>query len=297
NEPTFRPCFCSGFSTYEAYWPNIVGCFLMGIVTHHKKFLIERHGLANFHLGLGTALCGCLTTFSSWNEEAALVLVSFDSNPKYSTDNASQVFTWMNIIITGYTTSFMSLLAGFHLASLSPWGNAPSGRIANSVGKRYGCLSSCGKCFKNNELVIAAVCCILATGLVVGLPVGFGLYQLTFEAVLGFFGAVLRYILGKGLNKPQFPFGTYAANILAVLVLCGFYIWQVEENNFPGKPVLNDIITGVTSGFCGSLSTVSTFMNENYGLKRSHAWRYSCASIITAQILAGLILGGYKWAQ
>eukprot|EP01134_Creolimax_fragrantissima_P000962 CFRG0962T1 len=283
----------SGFSSYEALWPNIVGCFFMGIVTHHKHFLVESHGLDNLHMGLGTAFCGSLTTFSSWNEEASLVLVDFNHSPQFTSNVTTQIFTWLNILLSGFCTSYCSLLAGFHFASLSPWGNEPSSRV--NLNKEYRLLKRIGLFHKQNELLIASITVVVVTAVVIAVPLTTGSRSLTFEALLGFPGALLRYVLGRELNKPTYPWGTFTANMVAVTTLCGFHVWQVSQNNFPDSQLLNDFFIGITDGFCGSLSTVSTFMNETFGLKRSMAWRYVFASLACGQAISLVILGTYTW--
>lgn len=48
----------------------------------------------------------------------------------------------------------------------------------------------------------------------------------------------------------------------------------------------------IETGFCGSLSTVSTFMTETHQFKeRRYAYRYVVVSFVVAQALALLIMG------
>ncbi|CAF0976484.1 unnamed protein product [Rotaria sordida] len=45
-----------------AFWPNFVGCFIMGFVVE-QKIHIHQH-FAQLYIGLTTGLCGSITTFS-----------------------------------------------------------------------------------------------------------------------------------------------------------------------------------------------------------------------------------------
>ena len=50
--------------------PNILGCFMMGFAKRSAEFHWGRHGLA--YTGFTTGLCGCLTTFATWNQVASM---------------------------------------------------------------------------------------------------------------------------------------------------------------------------------------------------------------------------------
>lgn len=56
------------------------------------------------------------------------------------------------------------------------------------------------------------------------------------------------------------------------------------------------MLQGFEDGFCGSLSTVSTFVVELRGLKRGDSWKYFWCSVIGAQLLLTVILGGWIWS-
>lgn len=73
-------------------WPaNLFGSFLMGLVTshqhtspfpwYHKDHPMQKNTF--LHVGFGVGLCGCLTTFSSWNTQMVVMMVSglFDLVP------------------------------------------------------------------------------------------------------------------------------------------------------------------------------------------------------------------------
>ncbi|CAD8210582.1 unnamed protein product [Paramecium pentaurelia] len=75
-------------------------------------------------------------------------------------------------------------------------------------------------------------------------------------ALLSPFGAILRYYISK-LNHKDFPFGTLICNLIAVWIAEVLLMSKInfDDNN-------NTIINTVLKGFCGSLSTVSTWIKE-----------------------------------
>jgi CrcB protein len=77
------------------------------------------------------------------------------------------------------------------------------------------------------------------------------------------FGAWLRWWLGLRLNPlfPTLPLGTLAANLIAAYVV-GVALGAITGNlAFPPRARLF-----VVTGFCGGLSTFSTFSAETYTL-------------------------------
>jgi len=99
----------------------------------------------------------------------------------------------------------------------------------------------------------------------------------------GFLGAVLRWAidgwLGSGL-----PFGTLGANVLAALLL-GALLSAAHLPRWPGP----DARLLVGTGFCGSLSTYSTFALETATLPPAIAGGYVAATYALgfAAVVAG----------
>lgn len=75
-------------------------------------------------------------------------------------------------------------------------------------------------------------------------------------ALLSPFGAILRFYISK-LNHKDFPFGTLICNLFAVWIAEVILTFKIK---FDDKD--NKIINCVLKGFCGSLSTVSTWIKE-----------------------------------
>ncbi|GGZ77066.1 fluoride efflux transporter CrcB [Algibacter mikhailovii] len=117
--------------------------------------------------------------------------------------------------------------------------------------------------------------------------------QLILVFVGGGFGSVLRFIIGKYLNNAEtgIPYGTFAANILGSLLI-GFIL---------GFAAKNEVLTQnhtllLATGFCGGLTTFSTFAYENHVFLRSGDFLsfavYTFASFILgfSAVFAGIYL-------
>ena len=119
-------------------------------------------------------------------------------------------------------------------------------------------------------------------------------------AVLGpmafsIFGAWTRHLLGVLLNLrfAQFPLGTFISNMLATAIIGGMYAVRCAH---PGLDYTRmAVVQGIVDGFCGCLSTVSTYAAEVRVIKGWHVWVYVLASWIGAQTLLVCILGSVSW--
>ena len=56
------------------------------------------------------------------------------------------------------------------------------------------------------------------------------------------------------------------------------------------------VIYGVVNGFCGCLSTISTFAVELDTLTRKHAYVYATVSIVLGVVILILVVGIEAWA-
>jgi fluoride ion exporter CrcB/FEX len=126
--------------------------------------------------------------------------------------------------------------------------------------------------------------------------------QLLFSLVFAPAGCLVRFYLSLKLNAvaPAFPLGTFAANILGTAVLGMAYDLQrlpltKAENKIGGGRIGCLVLQGVMDGFCGCLTTVSTWIAELNGLRRSHAYTYGASSVVSSLALLIVIMGTVKW--
>ena len=90
------------------------------------------------------------------------------------------------------------------------------------------------------------------------------------QLFLAQFGAVARWLLCKLNSKSKLPIGTLLCNTLGVLILS-------LVDTFAGKTVWID---GLKTGFCSSLTTVSSFMNDILKLQVGRKQSKSCFWLI-----------------
>ena len=92
-------------------------------------------------------------------------------------------------------------------------------------------------------------------------------------------GAPLRWLIDNQVQSrwsPVLPLGTLIANVLGSLIL-GFLAYQLE----PGSPAL--LLLGV--GFCGALTTFSSFAWETLQLAEQGGGRYALLNILGSLVL------------
>lgn len=116
-----------------------------------------------------------------------------------------------------------------------------------------------------------------------------------FALVLSPVGVWLRFELSQlNIKHPSFPLGTFLANQIGTAVLALLVALQFT----PDKTLLQcQIMQGLLDGFCGTLTTVSTFIVELKKLERRSAYVYALASWMVGQILMLVILGSVDFAR
>ncbi|PWA03414.1 hypothetical protein BB558_000419, partial [Smittium angustum] len=97
-------------------------------------------------------------------------------------------------------------------------------------------------------------------------------------------GAVLRWKLSSLNGKyKSVPAGTLTANLLAVLILS---VATGIRMTFPIKKSVCLLLNfGIGTGFCGCLSTISTFINELSSFPKAKSYKYFFISVIPSQIM------------
>ncbi|KAI9671393.1 MAG: hypothetical protein M1831_004302 [Alyxoria varia] len=123
-----------------------------------------------------------------------------------------------------------------------------------------------------------------------------------FSIVFAPLGCLMRYFLSLQLNAliPWFPLGTFAANIFgtAVLSMC-FDLQHLRigaSPHFGGNLTGCQLLQGVQDGFCGALTTISTWIVELNALRRRHAYLYGAVSVLVGLALMVVIMGSVQWS-
>lgn len=106
-------------------------------------------------------------------------------------------------------------------------------------------------------------------------------------------GATARWLLSR-LNghRPGFPVGTFIANISAILLDLSISAAMLHNTTSSDASLILDALF---TGFAGSLSTVSTWINESLCLERPQRYMYVFTTIITAVLIGLAVYGSAHW--
>jgi fluoride exporter len=121
-------------------------------------------------------------------------------------------------------------------------------------------------------------------------------HQATAALLFAFPGTLTRYLLSLRLNTlvKAIPLGTLAANLIGTTLLGALHVIQ-NLSNGPVPPDTCAILQGLSDGYCGCLTTVSTFAVEVRGLRLWKGTRYAFISWAAGQLLLLVILGPSFW--
>ncbi|PBP27920.1 CrcB-like protein [Diplocarpon rosae] len=258
------------------------------------------------YIGLATGFCGCFTSFSSFIRDVFLALandlptplnhptdyqpISAMTESTISRNGGYSVMALLAVTIITVALCISGLHVGAHLAIASE-------RFTPSLPYRF-CRN-----FLDPLAVFLAWGCWLGAILLAIFPPdrhsgspeiwrGRAVFAMVFAPLgcLGRFYASL-YLNGK---MASFPWGTFFVNILgtAILGIC-YDLQHVPLGGVVGCQVLE----GIEDGFCGCVTTVSTWVSELSSLRRNHAYRYGAASVVVALCCLIVIIGSMKWTR
>lgn len=87
----------------------------------------------------------------------------------------------------------------------------------------------------------------------------------------GFLGTCLRYLVGRYVHyiapAATFPWGTFAVNVMGSLLIGVLY--GLAERHQLLSPAASALLI---TGFCGGLTTFSSFADDLYRLLSDHHW-------------------------
>lgn len=260
--------------------------------------------------GLATGFCGSFTSFSSFQRDVLLALsnnlptpVNHPSASSTQVTNSTTVsrnggYSFMaliGIVIATIALSLGGMIIGAHFAlfleRFTPRLSAPLGsRILDPLMLILGWGSWLGAVF-----------------LAIWPPDRFGGNEqwrgtVLFALVFAPLGCLLRFYASLKLNPlvPSFPLGTFAVNMFGTAIegMC-YDIQHVGVGVMGmvgGGRVGCQVLQGVQDGFCGCLTTVSTWVAEINGLKRRHGYIYAFVSVVGGLCLMVVIMGSVRWS-
>lgn len=115
-------------------------------------------------------------------------------------------------------------------------------------------------------------------------------------------GAMLRYALSSlNARRPfldRFPLGTFIVNIAGTLVIGGVYAAQHVSPAVSVDAVRCTALYALQQGFCGCLTTVSTFIVECRAIRgKRWTWIYAGMSVILGHLAVLVTFGAVGWAR
>ena len=283
----FRLSEWNGVPLFPSFSAELVGTAIMGFIAAHSKLLATTH--KSVYQAIATGLCGSITTFSSWNSEAAEILLQIG---RESPDNATRIIGWVTTLILGVGMPVAALHFGRHLALLSPLSDLKlqGGNMQeNSSAAQEFCIKL--------ESITFIVSWILLTCLGIAIPYHFSQRKLMFSIIFAPFGTYLRWHLAP-LNSTfnNFKLGTFIVNVGGSWILAGTIVAKAHFSGRLGPQHLGVLaLSGLGTGFCGCLTTVSTFAAELSSLSLAGSYLYAIASILLAQLGMIAVRGTYEW--
>ncbi|KAI0347239.1 hypothetical protein BDW22DRAFT_1321403 [Trametopsis cervina] len=265
-----------GRAIFPLAWVQAAGCFVMGFGLGLKEPIGQFYG--PLYTALTTGFCGSLTTFSSWQLD---VFTSW-LNPTHAHRD------WFRDVIDGFGKTLFTLAIsltavsfGTHVATIiTPF--LPRLRPP-SVIARY---------------TLSAFAVLLYAA---AFPAYFRMspsfrHQATAAILFSFPGTLTRYLLSVKVNPlfKLFPLGTFTANTFGTALIGTFHVLQ--STTTPPSANACAVLQGLIDGYCGCLTTVSTFATEVAALSPGKAWLYVVLSWVACQLLLLVILGPSYWA-
>lgn len=264
-----------GSSIFELAYSQALGCFIMGYLTTVRAPL--SYFYAPMYTMLTTGYCGSLTTFSGWQMD---VFESWINAKGYHRGGLRDFIDGLSKTVFTLTLSLGSLSFGQSLGSSH---KVPTRAIPQPA--RY--------------VMLALSMAIYAATipLYLRLPTSWR-HQATAALLFSFPGTLTRYVLSTAFN-PRFksiPLGTLLSNLIGTALLGMFHVLQRLSVN----PVSNEacsMLQGMMDGYCGCLTTISTFVVEVATLGVWKGGLYALLSWICGQLILLVILVPSIWGS
>lgn len=306
-------------------WPNFAGCLVMGFLAEDQTLFSQdspmhtdkdnprrrlRHEVSPedkaahlatkktipLYIGLATGFCGSLTSFSAFMRDIFLALSNDLPSSRPSLDEArSGGYSFLAlaaVLITTVSLSLGGLILGAHLSLLL----APVTPILPRVLVRR-VLDPAAVALAVGGLVVTVVLSALTPPAGAAWPSRAELLALAFAGpgCLARFQASL-WLNGRGRLGNAFPLGTFVANVAGTLILAA--AWDLEHSPAVVSAVVGcQVLVGVQDGFCGCLTTVSTWVAELAALRRRHAYVYGAVSVAAGFSICVVVMGGLRWSR
>jgi fluoride ion exporter CrcB/FEX len=268
-------------------WSNFAACIIMGMLLNSERFWVnlgDVKGAIPLYAGFTTGFCGTFSSFSSMIIESFTEAVKTRGYP----NSGYGVMEFFSVIIGQIAISSTGFQIGGHIIEQF------DDFIPEISLKHYQIVEL--------FLIVAGIVLFIVDVILIGvLPSS---RSWTFAILFAPFGALSRFYMSKFLNQlfEYFPLGTFAANSLGSLLLAVFTLLGQGRRSLSDVPIASTVIScrvlvGLDDGFCGALTTVSTFIVELHTLKTAKAYFYGVTSIVVSFGLVVVTLGSYNWTH
>ncbi|QLL33672.1 hypothetical protein HG536_0E05830 [Torulaspora globosa] len=300
-------------------WSNLVACMIMGMLQDLKKGgWFEPDELAKTFVVLTTGYCGALSSYSTMMLEMFLhstsLMPSDTAQGMKLPNRAYGIMEFLSVLLVQLLVSMGSYIFGRSFAKNILLSLGPDMDLPEEKNELVPEPSVTGvenlwtyKLVKTFHLMLSiAALPLTALIIVLGCVYDNNSRSLwTLPELLAIPAGFLRYYLALWFNQSLefFPVGTFLANQLAVITLAVFTMClrgRSSEHSY--APIANTltqchILTALSTGFSGTLSTVSTFINEGYHLPLVKALIYYGTSISLSYCILVIMLGSLAWTR
>lgn len=248
------------------------------------------------YLGLTVGFCGSFTSFASICRDSFLAISNnintddvanhFVTSSARSRETGYSVMAVLAVLLLEIGLSIIALKIGAHLAVLTE-------RLVQDATVNV-----------DFSKILNPLFALLAFGVWLGAIVLtiFGPYdawrgKVLFSLVFAPVGCIMRFQLSVRMNRliAAFPLGTFTANVLGTAFLGMSY--DLQHSSAASSVVGCQVLQGIEDGFCGALTTVSTWVLELDTLRLRHAYLYGGCSILVALGCIAAIMGPLRWTE
>ncbi|KAJ5812892.1 hypothetical protein N7447_009915 [Penicillium robsamsonii] len=310
-------------------WANVGGSLVMGFLSEDQNLFREEWGnrakepatepvdeskIKNqkhmtvkktipLYIGLTTGFCGCFTSFSSFIRDIFLALANVLPDPSLPTgshiasrNGGYSFMALVAVILLTVSLSLSALIFGAHLALALT-------RITPTVPFAF-----TRRVLDRVMVVLAWGCWLGAVFLAIWPPDRYNgpdvwRGRAVFALVFAPPGCLLRFYVSLRLNSkmPTFPLGTFVVNMFGTIILGLCYDLQHVGGLgavVPAALTGCQVLQGIMDGFCGSTTTISTWVSELKGLShRRHAYLYGAVSVLVGLGFLVVIMGSLLWTR
>lgn len=279
-------------------WSNCVASLSMGLIQGLNEYEIFSQTM---FVSLTTGYSGTVSSFSSFIMEMFLHSANLTETAlkgEKFPNRAYGIMEFLSVLIIHLFVSMTSLLFGMRVAR----------EFDAVLGIKDKETQPCNERVRKFMYGLQVISISLSIPLVVVHVVLASVYdnysrEWTLSAIFGMVGSLLRYLLARLYNSKNknFPWGTFLANFVATLMFAVLVIVQRGKKNSKSMIVTSAntsrILVALTNGFCGGLSTISTFIYEGYKLPFRHTMKYYTITIASCYIICVVVLGSYAWTR